>query len=148
MGGCASSPSKTSLSAPVAYEVLDQSGVDIQWGELTARLVNNRADGAVHREGYNGLAMLRHAGGPSPFVPLYAGINLEHVNNGRAYADRDLQFEPRRHPMELRKFGERMIELYQAPLPETGLESCTRFRFVEPHAIDVTFECVPHKEWC
>lgn len=137
---------RTSLSDPaVVYEVVSEPAVEIRWGEMSARLVDNRAFGPDHRAGYNGLMEIRRGGGPSPFVPLYAGLNLEHVNNGRAYADRDLQFEPRRHPMELRKIDERTFELYQAALPETGVESCTRFEFVEPHHVDVTFECIPRE---
>ncbi|MSO24182.1 MAG: hypothetical protein EXQ58_13265 [Acidobacteria bacterium] len=96
-----------------------------------------------HAAGYNGVLSLRYDGGPSPFVPRFAGLNLEHVNNGIATADWDLQFEPRKHPMEIRRLDEKTYELYQASLPNTGLESSTHFAFREPHFIDVTFECIP-----
>ncbi len=109
-------------------------------------MIDNGPSPPFHRGGYNGLVEIRHDGGPSPFVPQYAGLNLEHVNNGKIYPDRDLQFEPRRHPMELRRIDERTYELYQAPLPNTGLESCTRFVFREPYFIDVTFECIPRED--
>ena len=136
--------SSTTLSAPeTPFEVVEAPSVTIRAGNLTAVLVDNRAFAPEHRAGYNGLASLSYDGGPSPFVPLYAGLNLEHVNNGKIYADRDLRFEPRRHAMELRKIDGTTYELYQAALPNTGLESCTRFAFRDRQAIDVTFECVP-----
>ncbi|MEW5977792.1 MAG: hypothetical protein AB1898_18515 [Acidobacteriota bacterium] len=125
------------------YTLVKENVVEVRFGDLTAHLANNEAVGPDHRAGYNGLIDLRYAGGPSPFVPFFAGLNLEHVNNGKSYADRDLQFEPRRHPMEIRKIDETTYELCQSALPNTGLESCTRFSFREPHFIDVTFECIP-----
>ena len=138
---------RTTLSDPsIEFEVVNEVPVRIEFGDLSALLVNNRAAGPEHWEGYNGIMELRFRGGPSPFVRAYAGLNLEHVNNGRVYEDRDLQFEPRRHPMELRRIDERTYELYQAALPNTGLESTTRFAFREPYIIDVTFECIPRIE--
>lgn len=142
-----SSRPATTLSQPkTAYRVVADDLVEIRWGELTARLVNNQAVPPDHAAGYNGLLDIRYDGSVSPFVPRFAGLNLEHVNDGVAYTDRDLQFEPRRHPMQIRKVDERTFELYQAPLPNTGLESNTRFAFREPHFIDVTFECIPRLE--
>jgi hypothetical protein len=134
----------TTLSRPgETYQVMPEGSVEVRWGKLAAQLVNNQAVAPEHAAGYNGLQSIRYDGGPSPFVPRFAGLNLEHVNNGVATADRDLQFEPRKHPMELRRLDARTYELHQAPLPNTGLESSTRFSFREPHFIDVTFECVP-----
>ncbi|MBI1784787.1 hypothetical protein HYR69_06550 [Candidatus Sumerlaeota bacterium] len=48
--------------------------------------------------------------------------------------------------MEWRKINDHTYELYQAALPETGVESCTRFEFKSPCYIDVTFECIPRKD--
>jgi hypothetical protein len=134
----------TTLSRPKeSYQVVPEALVEVRWGKLTAQLVNNLAAPPEHAAGYNGLLSIRYDGGPSPFVPRYAGLNLEHVNNGVATEDKDLQFEPRKHPMELRRLNDRTYELFQAALPNTGLESSTRFAFREPHFIDVTFECIP-----
>jgi hypothetical protein len=134
----------TTLSRPRdIYQVVPEGSVEVRWGKLVAQLINNLAAPPEHAAGYNGLASIRYDGGPSPFVPRFAGLNLEHVNNGVATADRDLQFEPRKHPMELRRLDDKTYELYQAALPNTGLESSTRFAFRESHFIDVTFECIP-----
>ena len=92
-------------------------------------LCNNQAAPPEHVAGYNGVLSLSYDGGPSPFVPRFAGLNLEHVNNGISAADRDLQFEPRKHPMEIRRLDEKTCELYQPPLPNIGLESSTPFAF-------------------
>jgi len=136
----------TTLSRPKdTYELVTEDSVEIRWGKLAARLVNNEAVPPEHAAGYNGLSSIRYDGGPSPFVPRFAGLNLEHVNNGIAYAEQDLKFEPRKHPMEIRRIDEKTYELYQPPLPNTGLESSTRFTFREPHFIDVTFECIPRQ---
>ncbi len=137
----------TTLSQPREYhEVLNRDWIEVGWGKLQARLATNQAVPPEHAAGYNGLVEIRYDGGPSLFVPRFAGLNLEHVNNGVAYSDRDLQFEPRRHPMQIRQINSTTYELFQPPLPNTGLESCTRFAFREPHFIDVTFECVPRIE--
>ena len=137
----------TTLSRPNGdYKVVPEDSVEVRWGKLAAQLVNNQAVPPEHAAGYNGLISIRYSGGPSPFVPRFAGLNLEHVNNGAATADRDLQFEPRKHPMELRRLDERTYELYQPPLPHSGLESSTRFAFREPHFLDVTFECIPRED--
>lgn len=45
--------------------------------------------------------------------------------------------------MQIRQLDASTYELYQPPLPNTGLESSTRFAFQEPGSIDVTFECIP-----
>ncbi len=138
---------RTSLDNPAArWEAVPEGRVEVRRGALSAVLVDNREHPPHHRAGYNGLAEIRIDGGPSPFVPAYAGLNLEHVNNGRIYSDRNLQFEPRRHPMELRRIDAHTYELYQAPLPETGLESCTRFSFSESNVVDVVLECIPRRD--
>lgn len=137
----------TTLDRPEqSYQLLPAGVVEVRWGKLVAQLGTNQAFAPEHAEGYNGILSIRHDGGPSLFVPRFAGLNLEHVNTGVSFAEKELQFEPRKHPMQLRRIGEKTFELYQAPLPNTGLESSTRFAFREPHFIDVTFECIPRQE--
>ncbi len=149
---------RTTLSEPkTSYEVIKDASVTIPWdnGTTTGRVVLNSNmptgnpdfDIPMHNAGYNGISELRWGtSSASPFVGNYAGLNLEHVLNGKASDDKKLQFEPRNHPMEIRKVSDSVYELYQAELPETGVESCTRFEFKKPHYIDVTFEFIPHKD--
>ena len=140
-------PGKTTLANPeIRYEIVREASAVAEAGDIAAWIVTNGAIPPLHRAGYNGLLEIRHKGAASPFVPDYAGLNLEHVINGRAYADSAIQFEPRRHPMQLRKVGAQAYELYQAALPESGLESATRFELRAPHAVDCVFECIPRRD--
>ncbi len=125
------------------YVVLKRAGVE-------AVIVNNEAvDDAVlpkHRAGYSGVAALRGAGlRQSLFVPAYSGLNFEHIHDG-VVRPRKVLFEPRNAPMELRVVGEHAAELYQAPSPHFGLESCQRYELLEDGTIELTLECVPRSK--
>jgi hypothetical protein len=114
-------------------------------GNLTAVIGDNEGYGK-HRAGYNGIHELIHRDEPTNlFVPVVAGLNLEHIFDG----DRDLRnrdnakifFEPRQSPMAFKKLSDSEAELHQSPTPTYKLESWTRFKLVAPHYIDFTFRC-------
>ena len=112
-------------------------------GDIAAVIGNNEADGE-HLAGYNGIWSLTHAAEPvSPFVPTYAGMNLEHIFDG-AVDERD-RFEPRNEPMSLAVDGDSVV-LHQAPTAGYGLESWTRFRLAPPDYVEFEFRCVPRRE--
>jgi hypothetical protein len=118
-------------------------------GDVEAVVVDNRAaDDDVlpgHRAGYSGLAALRHARRrENLFVPASAGLNFEHIHDGTVQA-REVLFEPRNAPMELRRIDEHTVELDQAPTPHWGLESCTRYELLPDGAIEMTVECIPRR---
>lgn len=116
------------------------SSITLSAGDLTVTFVDNEAFGKDHRAGYNGIARLAHAKqGNSVFVPTYAGFNLEHIFGGDVMPD---LFEPRHHPMELRRVSRSTVELRQSPTPRSAVESTTRFTLTLPHFIDVDFRCV------
>lgn len=48
--------------------------------------------------------------------------------------------------MTFRKIDDLSAELYQAPTPVYQVESWTRFTLVEPHYLDCSFRCVPHRD--
>jgi hypothetical protein len=141
-------PGRTTLSVPSArYTVPEGPYVVLARGDVEAVVVDHRAvDDAVlpgHRAGYAGVAALRHARRrENLFVPAYAGLNFEHIHDGTARA-REVLFEPRNAPMELRRIDEHTVELYQKPTPTWGLESCTRYELLEDGAIEMTLECIP-----
>ncbi len=149
-GLVAAQPSLTSLANPgVRYAVPDKPYVVLRHGGVEAVVVDNRAvDDAVlpgHRAGYHGLASLKHARQPrNLFVPAYAGLNFEHIHDGTVQK-REVLYEPRLAPMELRVIDARTAELYQAPTPFWGLESCLRYELVGGGIVAMTFECIPRR---
>ena len=128
------------LGAEKPYVVLERGGV-------RAVIVNNQAaDDDVlpgHREGYSGVASLTHRRqSRNLFVPAYAGLNYEHIHDGTVQP-REILFEPRRAPMEIRRAGEHTAELHQPPTPHWQLESWLRYTLLEDGAIEMSLECVP-----
>lgn len=114
-------------------------------GELTSIIGNNTAD-ADHCAGYNGIWHLTHESSQrNLFVPAYAGWNLEHIFDGHTNGSSKIFFEPRHAPMTFQRLSDIEAELYQPPTPTFFLESWTRFKFVEPHYIDVNFRFLAHQ---
>lgn len=100
-----------------------------------------------HRAGYNGVFWLKSPDQPeTPFVPAYAGLNLEHYFDARKeYQGRDF-FEPRHATMKLKQLGAKSVELYQPPTATFGVESWTRFETVDPYYLDFSFRCIPRRD--
>jgi len=116
--------------------------VILKTGDLVAAFADNRSYGDLHKGRYNGISELRHKAQDSTlFVPFYAGFNLEHVFGGDKL---DPLFEPRLHPMELKKVSGRKVTLHQAALPLSHVETATTFEMVPPHYIDVTVKYIIH----
>lgn len=109
-------------------------------GDLTAAFADNRPYGDLHKGRYNGISELRHKDQDSTlFVPFYAGFNLEHVFGGDVL---DPLFEPREHPMELKKISKREVTLHQDALLLSHVEMMTTFKMVPPHYIDVAVKYI------
>src|SRR5262245_2379057 len=142
---------RTTLSNPaLKYRVPDKPYVVLKRGGVEAVIVNNEAvkDAVLpdHRAGYSGVASLRGAGREENyFVPAVAGLNFEHIHDGTTQP-RKVLFEPRNAPMQLRLIDEHTAELYQAPSPHYGLESCQRYQLLADGAIELTLECIPRKK--
>lgn len=130
-----------SLKSPEkAYIVLER-------GNVRAVIVNNEpVDDEVlpgHRGGYSGVASLTHRSrDKNLFVPFYAGLNFEHIHDG-TNQPRDILFEPRQAPMQIRRIDEYTAELYQPPTPHWQLESRLRYQLLDDGAIEMTLECIP-----
>ncbi len=143
-------PARTSLGdRALAYRVPEKPYVVLARAGIEAVVVDNRAvdDETLpgHRAGYSGLASLKHARqGQNLFVPAYAGLNFEHIHDGTVQP-REVLYEPRNAPMQLRVMDSFTAELYQAPTPHYGLESCTRYQLLSDGTIEMTFECIPRR---
>lgn len=141
---------QTTLSDPaVKYAVPDVPYVVLRRGPVEAVIVDNRAvdDGVLkgHRAGYSGVASLTHERRrENLFFPAYAGLNFEHIHDGTTQP-REVLYEPRHAPMELRRVDEHTAELYQRPTPHWGLESSQRFSLLHDGTIELTVECIPRK---
>jgi hypothetical protein len=144
-------PKLTTLSdSTLRYTVPEKGYAVLERGDVRAVVVDNRAveEGIIkgHKAGYSGVASLTHKRQPrNLFVENYAGLNFEHILDGTRQ-ERDILFEPRHAPMELRAIDEHAVELHQAPTPHYGLESCSRYELLEDGTIQFTFECIPRRE--
>lgn len=144
-------PRLTTLSNKTAkYDVPGKPYVILRRGEIEAIIVDNSAvDDEVlpkHRAGYSGVVSLTHSRQKrNLFVPGIAGLNFEHIHDGTTQ-ERNILFEPRNAPMELRVVNDHVAELYQPPTPHWGLESCLRYELLDNGLIEMTLECIPRRD--
>lgn len=119
----------------------------ISAGDLTAVIGDNEA-GNGQRAGYNGVHSLVSAHCPAGnlFVPGIAGLNLEHLLDGRDVLDDDSFYEPRRFPMELEKLDAQSARLHQAATPALGVQSMTTFTLRRPYYLDIDLRVVLRRE--
>ena len=112
-------------------------------------IIGDNAALGEHRNRYNGIYQLTTPTlKESPFVPFYAGLNLEHYFDLRPGINEDGHtfFEPRNEPMTFRQLDAQTTELYQPVTPYWAVESTTRFTVAPEGHIDMTFTCTPHKD--
>lgn len=112
-------------------------------------VIGDNAALGEHRNRYNGIyALTTPTLKESPFVPLYAGLNLEHYFDLRPDINKDSHtfFEPRNEPMHFRQIDASTSELHQPVTPCWAVESTTRFTVAPAGHIDMEFSCTPHKD--
>ncbi|MBI4557848.1 MAG: hypothetical protein HY706_09705 [Candidatus Hydrogenedentes bacterium] len=134
-------------AAAAGTDAQAQEGVDyavFEVSRLRCTIGNNNGLGE-HRPWYNGLFNMSSPDqSQTPFVPAYAGFNLENFYDARPrHPDPAVFFEPRANPIEFKRVNATTAELYQAPTPFYGIESRIRFELKEPHYIDVAYTCIP-----
>jgi hypothetical protein len=140
----------TSLTrTDVRYTQVDSHEVVLRRGGVEIVVVDNEAKESErlpeHRSGYSGVAAISHENHfRNLFVPTYAGLNFEHIHDG-TNQDRDIVFEPRVSPNNLRRVDDFTVELYQPPTATWGVESCQRYELLEDGTIQLTVEVIPHK---
>jgi hypothetical protein len=112
----------------------------LETSSLRVVFADNAAYAPTYLAGYNGVAELRLGGWDEPnlFVPLYAGLNLEHIFSGSADTFDWNIFEPRRAPMELRQTSKRRVELRQERTEHWPMRSRLVYE-VKGDAIDMTY---------
>lgn len=102
-----------------------------------------------HKARYNGVYNLTTPKlKVSPFVPDYAGLNLEHYFDMRPDINKDNNtfFEPRNAPMTFKQIDENTSELFQPETPYWGVESTTRFTVAPEGYINLDFTCTPKRD--
>lgn len=140
------------LCAATNAAVAQQEGSSMDFATFRASrlecVIGNNAEDGVHRDRYNGVfRMSTPEESVSPYVPFYAGLNLEHYFDGRPrHEDSAIFFEPRHAPMEFRKVNDTTAELYQPETPYWGVESWTTFELKDPYYIDMSYRCIPRKD--
>lgn len=119
----------------------------LETSKLRAVIADNEAYGATHRAGYNGVAelCLRPGEQTNLFVPLYAGLNLEHVFSGDATSFGWNIFEPRRAPMQLVQHSRKRVELRQEQTEHWPLRSRLTHE-LKGDGIDLTYHGTPLKD--
>lgn len=133
-----------SLTAASCGEVAIAHTARLETKQLRVVIADNQAYGRDHRAGYNGVSELRLVSSDQQnlFVPLYAGLNLEHIFSGDAASYGWNIFEPRRAPMQLIQRSKRRGELRQERTEHWPLRSRLLFE-VKDGAIDLTYSGTP-----
>ena len=119
----------------------------LKLGDFSCVVGNNAPWGEVHRQKYNGVFEISMPGlSDTPFVPFYAGLNLEHYFDTLPRSEKgEIFFEPRHAPMTFKQLNTTSAELHQPPTPHYGVESWTTFSVPRAGIIDMAYRCVPRK---
>lgn len=100
-----------------------------------------------HKAGYNGVFWMRSPDQPeTPFVPTFAGLNLEHFFDARGHYEGHSFFAPRWAPMQLKHLSDVSVELHQRRTGAFDVESWTRMSVAEPYYLDFDFRFVIHDD--
>ena len=135
---------RASLKAGFCADTVFEHTLLLDTDKLHLVIADNEAYGAEHRAGYNGVAELRLGSGDAKnlLVPLYAGLNLEHVFSGDATSFGWNIFEPRRARMQLAQLSRNRAELRQERTEHWPLRSRMVYEAHED-AIDFTYSGTP-----
>lgn len=118
--------------------------VTLATDQLHLVIADNEAYPPAHRAGYSGVAELRRNGNDAPnlFVPLYAGLNFEHIFSGDADSYAWNIFEPRHAPMQLRRAASNRVELHQERTEHWPLRSRLVYE-ADGDVINLIFHATP-----
>jgi hypothetical protein len=118
--------------------------VHLQSSYLKLVVANNEAYGKVHKAGYSGISELciKTVDEKDLFVPLYAGLNYEHIFSGDSKTYDWNAYEPRNYPMEVVKLSDRKVELQQSRTKNWPLKSSISYELIG-NSIDFIFSATP-----
>jgi len=122
----------------------------LEAGDLRCLIADN-SPWKDHRLGYHGIGSLTHSACEgSPFVPLYAGVNLEFLFDGVRH-----NMEPRwlgdgddrqATPTDVKYSGKSRATVHWPETPDWAVEAWVAYQVVEPHYIDVSIRLQPRKK--
>jgi hypothetical protein len=111
---------------------------------LKVVIANNEAYGEFHKKGYSGVSELyiKNQDGKNFFVPLYAGLNYEHIFSGDSATYDWNAYETRITPMKLVRLSDKKVELQQLRTKNWPLKSSISYELVG-NSIDFVFSAKP-----
>jgi len=112
--------------------------------DLRVVIANNESYGNMHKAGYSGVSelYLKNEDGKMFFVPLYAGLNFEHIFSGDSKTYEWNMYECRQAPMKLVRLSSRKVELRQARTKNWPLKSSVSYE-LKNNSIDFVFSATP-----
>ena len=115
----------------------------LQSSNLKLVVATNESYG-VHKAGYSGISELyiKTEDEKDLFVPLYAGLNYEHIFSGDSTTYKWNAYETRIDPMKLVRLSARKVELQQPRTKNWPLKSSISYELTE-NSIDFVFSATP-----
>lgn len=111
---------------------------------LKVVITNNEAYGEVHKKGYSGVSELyiKNEDGKNFFVPLYGGLNYEHIFSGDSTTYNWNAYETRISPMKLVRLSDKKVELQQSRTKNWPLKSFISYELIG-NSVDFVFSAIP-----
>ena len=130
----------------VGRSAFHKDTAQLQSDNLNLVIANNNAYGKVHKAGYSGISELYLKNKEKNFfVPLYAGLNYEHIFSGDSATYHWNAYETRIAPMQLVKLSHRKVALQQSQTKNWPLKSSISYE-VSGNCIDFVFSATPLKD--
>jgi hypothetical protein len=115
----------------------------LESGSLRLVMATNKPYGDVHKAGYSGVSELSlSTSDQNFFVPLYAGLNYEHIFSGDSTTYKWNPDETRANSMKLVRLSANKVELRQSRTKNWPLKSSVSYE-LNDNNIDFVFSATP-----